>query len=275
MTPADLVLRARSRAVWADPARTLLTLESFARTEADGGRDIASAARRVTDPELRKHLQRHAGDEQRHAELFRHRAEELRAAGGAQAAAATAAGADVAGSSAYDLSRGRPAHEVDAHGFLSIGLLDELGEVPYVAMLHVAEQKAAKLFKMHAELTREAPGTHAIFEQILRDEQYHVAWTRSMLDGWKEQGRGAEVKRALKDANSSRLWGAWKRLGVRAGGNLGRVILTVVYFTLLLPFGLLARGGKDKSGWRAPRSSPRRALSGQVGDPLSTARTQF
>ena len=70
MNPGDLLLRARSRAVWANPARTLLTLDRFARTEADGGRDIASAARRLGGPELRKHLDRHAGDEMRHAQLF-------------------------------------------------------------------------------------------------------------------------------------------------------------------------------------------------------------
>jgi len=270
MNPGDLLLRARSRAVWADPARTLLTLESFARTEADGGRDIASAARRVVDPELRKHLERHAGDEMRHAEMFRRRAEELRAAGGARVAAASAAGADVAGDAAYDLSRGRPAHEVDAHGFLSIGLLDELGEVPYVAMLHVAEERAARLFRLHADLTRGDEATHGIFESILRDEHYHVAWTRSMLDGWKAEGRKDEVKQALKDARQNRLWGAWKRLGVRAGANFGKLALVALYFTLLLPFGLLARSGRDKAGWRAARRSPQRA-----GDPLAAARTQF
>lgn len=270
MGVADLALRARSRAVWADPARTLLTLESFARTEADGGRDIASAARRVGDPELQRHLARHAEDEARHAELFRRRAEELRAAGGAAVAAASAAGADVAGDAAYDLSRGRPAHEVDAHGFLTLGLLDELGEVPYVAMLHVAEQRAARLFRVHADLTRADAATHGIFESILRDEQYHVAWTRSMLDTWRGQGRGDEVKRALKDARASRLWGAWKRLGARSGATFGRVVLLVLYFTVLLPFGLLARAGRERGGWRAPRPAPSR-----VGDPLAAARAQF
>jgi hypothetical protein len=267
---SDLVLRARSRAVWADPARTLLTLESFARTEADGGRDIATAARRVVDDELRRHLARHAEDEARHAALFRRRAEELRAAGGAPVAAASAAGAGVAGDAAYDLSRGRPAHEVDAHGFLTLGLLDELGEVPYVAMLHVAEQRAARLFRVHADLTRGDAATHGIFEAILRDEQYHVAWTRAMLDGWREQGRADEVKRALKDARASRLWGAWKRLGARSGATFGRVVLLVLYFSVLLPFGLISRAGRERGGWRPARPSRARP-----DDPLASARAQF
>ena len=67
----------RARAAWSDPERKLKTLESFARTEADGGRDIVAAQRIVRDAELRGHLERHAADELRHAELFHRRAAEL------------------------------------------------------------------------------------------------------------------------------------------------------------------------------------------------------
>ncbi|HTE04892.1 MAG TPA: hypothetical protein VK824_01765, partial [Planctomycetota bacterium] len=88
MKLSDRLLAARSRGVWRDRARTLLTLESFARTEADGGRDIGAAARRVVDRELAGHLQRHAADELKHAELFRRRAAQLRAEGGVGGAAA-------------------------------------------------------------------------------------------------------------------------------------------------------------------------------------------
>jgi hypothetical protein len=35
----------------------------------------------------------------------------------------------------------------------------------------VAEQRAARLFRVHANLTRGDPATHGIFESILRDEQ--------------------------------------------------------------------------------------------------------
>jgi hypothetical protein len=98
----SFLLAQKSRAVWADPVRTVLTLESFSRTEADGDK--------------------------------------------------------------YDLSRGRPATEVDAHGFFTAGLLDEMGEVAYVAMLHEAEKRAAKLFQVHSDLTRDDPPTAAVFE---------------------------------------------------------------------------------------------------------------
>lgn len=260
-----IMLRRRSRAIWADPARTLMTLESFARTEEDGGRDIATAARRVHDSELAGHLERHAKDELKHADLFRRRARVL-----AEATEVAVAEAEVTSDKAYDLMRGRPSSEVDAHGFFTLGLLDELGEVPYVAMLHVAEQRAADLFTMHAELTTGDSETHAVFEEILRDENYHVAWTRTMLDRWEGEGRTEEVRRALKDARTSSFMGAWKRTGARGGVVFGRVLMTLFYFTLMLPFGLVARlRGAPAARWQT-RPSP----GGTEGDALSRVKSQ-
>ena len=267
MSLTNLPLRLRSRATWADPTRKVATLESFARTEEDGGRDIATAARRVGDDELRGHLARHAKDELKHAELFRRRASELRGAGIAEAESETKSG------KAYDLTRGRPTSEVDAHGFFKVGLLDELGEVPYVAMLHVAERKAADLFTMHRDLTRGDPPTCAIFEEILRDEHYHVAWTAAMLKRWRESGRESEVKGALKAARTSRFMGGWKRLGARSAAGFGRAVMMVAYLTLLAPFGLLARRRRaGETGWRG--EPPRDGARADTREPLQRLRSQ-
>lgn len=267
MSLKNLPLRLRSRATWADPARKLATLESFARTEEDGGRDIATAARRVGDDELRGHLARHAKDELKHADLFRRRASELRGAGVAEAES------EAKGARAYDLTRGRPTSEVDAHGFFKVGLLDELGEVPYVAMLHVAERKAADLFAMHRDLTRGDPATCALFEEILRDEHYHVAWTAAMLKRWREQGRESEVKGALKAAQTSRFMGGWKRLGARSAAGFGRTVMMIVYLTLLAPFGLLARRRRaGEVGWSGDQ--PRDGARPDTRQPLQRLRSQ-
>ena len=237
----------RARAAWSDPVRKLQTLESFARTEADGGRDIVAAQRIVRDAELRGHLERHAADELRHAELFHRRAAELRAQG-------VAAEREEGTSKAYDLSlsRGKLAGATDGHGFLRFALADELGEVGYVAMLHVAEKRAAKLFRDHARYLAHDPETRAVFASILKDEHYHVAYTGTMLKKWKKEGRGAEVKRALSLAKGSRFLGAWKRLGARSGAGFSRAILFVMYFTVLAPFGILGRGKRPKAGWKEP-----------------------
>ena len=242
----QLMLRLRSRAVWRDPVRTVLTLESFSRTEADGGADIGSAAGKVADEELRGHLLRHTEDEIRHAKLFADRATELRKTVTVPPELELDADSDQ-----YDLSRGRAATEVDAHGFFTAGLLDELGEVAYVAMLHEAEKRAALLFQVHADLTTHDAGTNAVFEEILRDEKYHVAYTRTILDKWREGGRGREVDEALSAAKAGRALSAWKRLGVRSAAGFSHVVLRVIYFTLMVPFGLAGRMSRRIEGWQS------------------------
>lgn len=237
-----LLLR-RHRSIWREPQRALATLESFAATEEDGGRDLEAAARRAGDPELRGHLERHARDEVRHAALFRARAAEL----------ALTARDESRPDKPYDLSRGRRAGELDAHGFLNAGLLGELGEVEYVAMLHVAERRAAELFEVHAALTTHDPRTRAVFEEILRDEKYHVAYTGRFLERWRAEGREREVERALGQAKMSRLRGGWERLGARSGAGFARVLLLAFYWTALVPFGLVSRRREPASGWRTPR----------------------
>lgn len=245
----------RVRPVWDDPVRRYRTLLSFAETEEDGGKDLAAAARRISDPDLRKHILRHAEDERRHAALFRRRAAEF-----ADAAAGGDAGAG-ASDRAYDLSRKRPGLEVDAHGFFNAGLCDELGEVAYVAMLHVAEQRAAEVFETHLAANADDPDTRAVFEEILRDEKYHVAYTGRFLEKWRAAGRAHEVKAGLRSARSSRLVDAWKRLGVRSGASFSRLVLRALYWTLLAPFGLAARRGETAAGWQPPVRATR--TSGQ------------
>ena len=42
-----------------------------------------------------------------------------------------------------------------------------------------------------------------------------------------------------------KVWSAWKRFGQLMGDLIGRVVLTVFYFTLFAPFGLGVRLGGD------------------------------
>jgi hypothetical protein len=241
--------RRRYRAVWTDPVRALRTLEMFAHTEEDGGRDIARAARAAHDPEVREHLARHAQDEVRHARMFRERAAELREERGLR----EAPGGEVAAS--YELGRTRG--EVGAHGFLAGGLLEELGEVAYVAMLHVAERRAAELFALHEELLAHDPRTAELFGAILKDEAYHVAWTGRVLARWRKAGRGREVRGALDAARGSRWRAALERAGVRAASGLAHALLFVLYGTLLLPAALVARRKRPPGGWSGPGADAR------------------
>jgi rubrerythrin len=228
MAMGILLFDDRNEPTWRDPLRVARTLRSFAGTEERGGLDLAAAARRVVDPWLREHLERHARDEIRHAELFRRRAAELLAPRPSHSPVETLAGDPTEGGGA-------------SHGFLRGSRIDEVGDVAFVAMVHVSEQRAARLFARLTRATAHDPETREIFDAILEDERYHVSYTRTALDRWRRAGRGPEVSRALSEARDERLLGAWKRAGARAATGVSRVLLRVAYFTVLVPFCLLAR----------------------------------
>jgi hypothetical protein len=46
-------------------------------------------------------------------------------------------------------------------------------------------------------------------------------------------------------------WEAWKRFGQFMGDQVGRVVLSIFYFTLFMPFGLGVRFFLDPLGMRA------------------------
>jgi hypothetical protein len=156
----------------------------------------------------------------------------------------------------YDMELGRRSIERNSHGFFHAGVLEERGELPYITMMHVAERRARDLFTVHQSLTRHDRETSAVFADILRDEKYHVAYTGNFVRRWREEGRGREVRRALRAARASSLLGAWKRLGARSGAGLSRLILLALYWTAAAPFGLLARLRGE------PPARPRRAARG-------------
>ncbi len=70
-----------------------------------------------------------------------------------------------------------------------------------------------------------------------------------------------------------RFWKGWKALGRKAGDVLGRLLMTIFYFSLAAPFGLIVRFFSDplkmrckRPGWE-PRSKEK--------DDLKRAREAF
>ena len=53
-----------------------------------------------------------------------------------------------------------------------------------------------------------------------------------------------------------KVWQAWKRIGQFIGDQIGRVVLTVFYFTLFVPFALGVRFFSDPLALR-PLSNPK------------------
>ena len=264
LTPPRAIKTVASSLVWRRRRSKVQTLLSFARTEAGGAVDIARAAAAAATPELRRHLLRHAGDEERHAEMFRRRARTVFGSARGTLPLPESGGVDLAPAATLT-ERGNLS--LTDHGFLPSDSFAELGEVRYVAMLHLAELQAAEDFRVHRRLNaRSDPETADIFARILRDERYHVAYTRAQLRAWEKQGRGREVRRALRQMRWYRLRARWTQLGQRLGNVVGFVLLSVLYLTLFAPFGVIGALRGRRGGWTAATRAP--------GGTLATLRQQ-
>ena len=239
-TYLDRILKPIHRWVWADTDRRVRKLLAFAEVETDGGRDILRAAEVTPDPLLRRLYLEHAIDELRHGDLFRERGSALlrtREGGGAT------------------LFNGTPLP--GGHG------LDDLridGEPDFrlLAFLHVAEKSAAGRFTIYRDVVDDDPATRAIFDEILRDEVFHMNYTYTQLARVSPK----TFRRRVWGARASRLWKRYLRVAAAIAGLFGTALLTVQYFVLLPPFAWLAKRAerREPRGWtpipRDRRSSP-------------------
>jgi hypothetical protein len=225
----DRLMRPLHHWVWADGDRRLRKLMTFAEVETDGGRDILRAAELTPDPLLRRLYLEHAIDELHHGDLFRDRgAALLRARGGTRRV----------------LLGGHPLP--GGHG------LDDLkinGEPDHrlLAFLHVAEASAAGRFAIYRELVDDDPRTRAVFEEILRDEVFHMNYTYTQLARISPHA----YRRHVWHARAKRLWNRYLRIAAAVAGLAGGALLTLMYFALLPPFAWLAKRAerREAAGW--------------------------
>jgi rubrerythrin len=231
----DRVLRPVHRWVWGDADRRVRKLLAFAEVETDGGRDILRAAEVTPDPLLRRLYLAHAIDELRHGDLFRRRGAALLRARGARRVLFDAS--PLPGGHGLDDLRidGEPDHRL-------------------LAFLHVAEKAAAGRFAIYRELVDDDPSTRAIFDEILRDEVFHMNYTYTQLTRVLPRS----YRRQVWQARASRLWKRYLRLAVGLAGLVGDSLLAVMYFVVLPPFAWLAKRAERREpvGW-APVSQTR------------------
>jgi rubrerythrin len=241
-SPFERALRPVHRWVWRDARRRGQKLLTFAATEASGARDLARAAELTRDPVLRGLYLRHAREEQHHASLFRAR-------GGAILAAL--APGDAAFEANWVAPGERGLDEVRVNG----------RDAPLLAFLHLSEQAAAARFSVYRQAISDA-ATREVFSEVLRDEVFHMRYTRSQLARVAPRAQGIQLWRA----RLARLWRAWLRLATAIAGLLGTAVLLAQYFVLVPPFALLARRAarRERAGWREPvRREERTALESQ------------
>ena len=225
----DRMLRPVHRWVWGDFDRRVRKLLAFAEVEGDGGRDILRAAEVTSDPLLRRLYLEHAIDELRHADLFRRRGAALLQLRSTRSSGLFNASPLPGGHGLDDLSiEGEPDHRL-------------------LAFLHVAEKAAAGRFAIYRDVVDDDPSTRAIFEEILRDEVFHMNYTYTQLTRVSPRSYRRQVWRA----RASRLWKRYLRVAAAVAAVLGTVILASMYFVLLPPFAWLAKrnGRREGVGW--------------------------
>lgn len=245
---SGLLLRALAPWVWRNDARIAAKLEGFAATEAGSALDMLKAAELSDDRKLRRLFFRHALDEARHAELFR------------AAARRIAPGPRRAGS-AYELI-----HATRQNLFARYSL------VRFVAFVNVAEEQGEAHFRALAAHFEGRPELARLFTRIGKDERFHVAYSRSLLQGFRREGRAGEVAWALAAVRFTRAWEAWRRSGRLLGDLAARLLLGLAYLLVLPIFAVLQRvRDPERAGWH---------LGGAAAHPdtaarLAAARRQF
>lgn len=216
--------------VWRNPLRRGLRLLQFAEIEADGGRDLARASELTSDARLRQLYIRHALDERRHAEIFRSRAIELLRANPSGRSAGWQPEWLTPGERGLDDVR----VERDRDG-------------PLLAFLHLSERAAARQFAVYSRAVGDDGETREVFQRILKDEAFHMNYTRLEL------GRVAPAKQGwlLWRARLGRLWKGYLRLAAALGNLIGSVVLTIQYFVLLPLFAWVAKRAaqREPQGW--------------------------
>jgi len=238
------LLKPLQKWVWRDAARRGLRLLRFAEVEADGGRDLVRASELTGDARLRRLYLRHASDERRHADIFRQRGMELLHA-----------------HPAGDISL--PENDWLAPGERGLDDVNVEGgrDGPLLAFLHLSERNAARDFAVYRDAVGDDERTRSVFAHILRDEEFHMNYTRAELTRVSPKKHG----RLLWMARLNRLWKAYLRLAVWLAGLIGTVILTIQYFVLLPPFAWISRRAarREPEGWTPIAADRSRDLGGQ------------
>ena len=136
------------------------------------------------------------------------------------------------------------------HGLDDLRVEDQ-GDPKLLAFLHIAEKTAAGRFAIYKDCVDDDPKTRAIFEEILRDEVFHMNYSYQQLGRVSPESQRRHVWRA----RASRLWNRYLRVAAMLAGLIGDTIMTIMYFVLLPPFAWTAKRveRREAPGWQQLR----------------------
>jgi hypothetical protein len=242
-----LAIGVASEVAWRLPGWPVRFLRSFSESERGSAVDMLAAAELTERADLRRKYFLHALDETRHAGLFRDRA------------AALGGGEDRVRAALDD------AGTLQRHGIVNgRTMFERLGELEFLAFVYVAEADAVEQFDVYRARRLPDAATIDTLGDILKDEAFHVSYSRNELERWRKQGRGAEVDAAVRRVRWNRLKEAWLRFTRDVGTAVASVWLGLVYVLVVGPFRLFAR--VEPGGWQPVATDPR--------DRLAAARSQ-
>lgn len=227
MTLRALLTDALNPVVWNWPGNAAAKFYRFSFTEYSSVLDLMQAARLTASPDRAALYLRHLQDELKHTRIFLHRANKLRAQSGMSPL---------------------PAPDADYEH-----LFERLGEVQFLAFVHLGEKRGCMQFSSYARYFAGKGDRHTggMFSAVLEDETVHMNYTRALL--LELCGSEAAARRALRRA---RFWEArrsWMRRGLSLTSQLFFFIAISVY-PLLIPYRLLQLcrpRAAAVSGWSA------------------------
>ncbi len=232
------------RWIWSDTERRARKLLRFGETETDGGRDLVRASEMTPDALLRRLYLEHAIDEHRHGVMFHRRGTEI------------LRGLPSGSKSSFQAEWLAPS----GHGVDDLNV-DEESDAALLAFLHLSEKTAADRFSVYRDVLQDDAPTRAIFEEILRDEVFHMNYSLTQLARVSPQHH----RRTLWYERLRRIWKGYVRMAAALGAVMGGFILTVQYFVVLPPFAWLAKRAerREKPGWTAIPLQRNRSLQRQ------------
>jgi hypothetical protein len=212
-------------------------MTAFSQAERGSAYDMVAAVELTERRELRLTYLHHALDEARHARFFRARVQELGRLDRAQAALSDSG-------------------SLRAAGILgSETLFERLGELEFLAFVHIVEKDALEQFNVYCDHGQADPKTIEMLRTIGKDEKFHLSYSGRELELYRSAGRGKEVDWALRRVRWRRVWEAWLRFSKDIGDVVSSVWLYLLCLVAVGPFRLFAR--LEPGGWQASAEDPR------------------
>lgn len=208
MQAGAVIARLFDRFLWRTPRQRARRLAVFANVERSSATDMRLAARACPSPERAVAYLRHASDELRHTQLFFERASAIAAEQGLLAPSPPSAACE--------------------------GLYERLGELDFLAFVHLAERRGRAQFEIHARThARAGRGELAqLFESIIADERHHERYSGKLLR--ELAGSEAAAQARVRAVRRWELRRAFVRLAQANGAALFGLAAAVLY-VLVVP----------------------------------------